>query len=694
MQTADSLVQAAFNAHQNGDVENARRLYQEALKLDPRHFNALQLLGVLAIQQSDYATANGWLEQALRVVPDSEPALLNHALVLQELKHSEAALACYDKVLARNASHAVAQNGRGLVLHSLGREDEAFSALEASTRADPSFAEAAFNFGTMLDRHGERDRARAEYQRALISNPDYVDALYHLGVLLLNELQHAEGKALLERVLVLDPGHRMAKNHRALVAWQACDWTDFDARRGAILSDVADGVAAATTFQFLSVTDDPKLQLALASSEFRDLGLDRIEAARFSSVDPSGTGTIRLAYISGDFREHAVSYLTAGLFEQHDRARFEVIGISFGPNTQDAMYRRLAAAFDRFIDVSALSAEDAAARVRSLQVDIAIDLAGATRNARSAIFAHRAAPVQISFLGFPGTGYPVHDYIIADRYVIPEGFDEDYIEACVRMPEVFQVNDHKRQMSQLPVTRQQYGLPEAGFVFCVFHASSKINPQMFSIWMRLLRAVDHSVLWLAIGDPDVQENLRHEAVKRGVAETRLVFTSVIAYDQHLARYGLADLVLDTFPFNGGTTTSDALFAGLPIVTVSGRAFASRMTGSLLNAVGLPDLIAKDLGAYEALALTLAQSPARLRELKAQLLRARTDSPLFDTARFARQLEQAFETMLERWRADLPPQSFAVDGAAAPVASGRAEPQAAKADQLPRTRTLWARLTGR
>jgi predicted O-linked N-acetylglucosamine transferase (SPINDLY family) len=680
MQTADSLVQDAYAKHQHGDLAGASQLYQQALGLAPDHFNALQLLGVLAIHQRDYVSADVWLGRALQVIPSSVPALLNHALVLQELGRSEQALACYDKALLQHPDHAAALNGRGLVLNHLGDEEQAFKCLEAATRADPAFAEAAFNFGTMLDRRGHREIARAEYQRALDHDPRYVDAMYHLGVLLLNQGQLAEGNIWLERVLELDPSHRQAGNHRALVAWQTCDWQQFDHRHTAILQDVAAGIAAATTFQFLSVSDDPALQMMLARSEYRDLGLDRLRpkppaAARGEASDRR----IRVAYVSGDFREHAVSYLTAGLFELHDRTRFEVIGISFGPNTQDAMYQRVASSFDRFIDVAPVSDKDVAVQMRALGVDIAVDLAGATQNARPGIFAHRAAPVQVNFLGFPGTGYPMHDYIIGDEYVIPAGFEKDYVEAVVRMPDVFQANDHKRRISDAALTRQQFGLPAKGFVFCAFHASSKINPGMFDIWMRLLQTVEASVLWLATGNANTQANLRLEARARGVSGDRLVFTGVMPYDQHLARLRLADLVLDTWPFNGGTTTSDVLYAGLPMVTVSGRSFASRMSGSLLRAMGLVELIAEDLGQYEALAIGLAHDSKRLQSLRARIIAAGSDSALFDTGRFTTHLELAFEQMNQRQKGGLAPASISVARQATQASSPDTAPLAI--DQL-------------
>ena len=350
----------------------------------------------------------------------------------------------------------------------------------------------------------------------------------------------------------------------------------------------------------------------------------------------------------------------AGLFEKHDRERFETIAMSFLPEDPSATGQRVKAAFSRFVDVSRASDREVAGLMRELEVDIAVDLMGFTADNRTAIFAHRAAPIQVNYLGFPATmGADYIDYIIADRFVIPEDKRAYCSEQVVYLPESFQANDDQRKIGETIPTRLEAGLPETGFVFCSFNNSYKINPAIFDVWMRLLKTVAGSVLWLVADSLSVQNNLRREAGKRDVEASQLIFAPRLPYADHLARFRLADLFLDTLPFNAAATASDALWAGVPVLTCAGEAFASRIAGSLLNAVGLPDLITYSMEDYEALALKLATTPAMLSELRARLARNRTTHPLFDTDRFRRHIEAAYITMWERVQRGEPPVSFAV-----------------------------------
>jgi predicted O-linked N-acetylglucosamine transferase (SPINDLY family) len=343
--------------------------------------------------------------------------------------------------------------------------------------------------------------------------------------------------------------------------------------------------------------------------------------------------------------------LLVGVFEAHDRTRFETIAISLRPSDESAMRRRVVAAFDRFIDATRMRDVEVSALMRELEVDIAVDLTGYTGDNRTDIFAQRPAPVQVNYLGFPGgMGAEYIDYILADAFVIPDAARPHYAEQVVHLPHCFQANDDQREIAEFTPSRAEAGLPETGFVFCAFNNVYKLNPPMFDIWMRLLRAVPDSVLWLAADAPNVRKNLAAEAMRRGVEPERLVFSPRIAYPEHLARMRLADLFLDTLPFNAGTTASDALWAGLPVLTCAGEAFAARMAGSLLNAVGLPELITHDLAEYEALALELATSPARLAEIKTRLAANRLSAPLFDTKLFCRNLESAYQQMWEKSQA--------------------------------------------
>ncbi|MDX1377177.1 MAG: hypothetical protein R3357_16545, partial [Burkholderiales bacterium] len=369
---------------------------------------------------------------------------------------------------------------------------------------------------------------------------------------------------------------------------------------------------------------------------------------------------IRLAYVSADFYDHAMAVLMAGVFEHHDRDRFEVTALSLGAGREGAMRTRLLRSFERFVDAGGKSDRQVAGLMADAQIDIAVDLMGYTQNARSAIFAQRPAPVQVNYLGYPGTlGADFIDYVIADAFVVPHGAEAHYAEKVVRLPDCFQANDAKREVSDATPARSALGLPEDAFVFCCFNSDYKLNPALFDVWMRVLRRSPGSVLWL-LGESDTAiANLRREAQQRGVEATRLVFAGRTRAPEYLARYRVADLFLDTLPFNGGATASDALWAGLPLLSCAGEAFAARMSGSLLHALGLPELVTRSLDDYEALAVSLAAERTRMQELKDRLARNRLRAPLFDTARFTRTLEAAYEAMWAIRQSGEPPRHIAL-----------------------------------
>ena len=363
---------------------------------------------------------------------------------------------------------------------------------------------------------------------------------------------------------------------------------------------------------------------------------------------------IRIGYFSADFRRHAVSYLVADLFERHDRGKFEVLGFSFGADKDD-MTDRIAASMDRFVDVLSLSDRDVVELCRELELDIAVDLMGLTRHHRPGIFAQRAAPIQVNYLGYPGTmGADYIDYLIADSTLIPESAQHHYTEKIVYLPDSYQANDSRRPISAKPCTRAAEGLPENAFVFCCFNAANKIAPPVFDLWMRILAQVPGSVLWLLEDLPLATANLRKEAARRGIAPERLIVARPLPLAEHLARERLAGLFLDTFPYGAHTTASDALWVGVPVLTRIGETFASRVAASLLRAIDLPELITTTPAEYEALAIELALNPERLRGLREKLARNRLTTPLFDTAAFTRHIESAYTAIYSRHHAALPP----------------------------------------
>ena len=461
-----------------------------------------------------------------------------------------------------------------------------------------------------------------------------------------------------DKALTLEPDHEYAETSRLHAKMHLCNWQNFDAECAHLILSVKKEILS-QPFALLAISASAEVQLKSATA---------LSKAKYpASKDPMCLGRrfdhdrIRLAYLSADFGEHAVSALLAGVFERHDRKRFETTAISFEAHGPSEMLARVKSAFDRFVDVGSQSDRDVARLIRDFEIDIAVDLMGYTRKARPSIFAFRPSPIQVNYLGYPGSmGASFIDYIIADRFVVPDTQRDFYSEKIIYLPETFQANDLKRDVPQNVPSRAEVGLPENAFVFCSFNNSYKITPACFDIWMRLLNQVEGSVIWLLGGDSDLERNLRAEAENRGVNSARLIFCSRTTYANYLARYRLADLFLDTFPFNGGATSSDALWAGLPIVTCSGETFASRMAGSLLCAVGLPELVTASVSEYENLARQLARDPVRLAAIKATLARNRDTYPLFDTARFTRHLESAFTTIHDRLQRGLPPATFAVE----------------------------------
>jgi predicted O-linked N-acetylglucosamine transferase (SPINDLY family) len=371
---------------------------------------------------------------------------------------------------------------------------------------------------------------------------------------------------------------------------------------------------------------------------------------------------IRIAYVSGDFRQHPLAQLMAGVFEHHDRSRFETFGVSYGPDDGSELRQRLTRGFDRFIDVAGGSDTEVAELLHREQVDVAIDLGGFTSGGRPHIFSKRPAPVQVSYLGYPGTsGSPVIDYILADEIVIPADQRQFYSEKVVWLPDTYYPNDNLRRIAPETPTRKAAGLPDSGFVFCSFNNSYKITPEVFDVWMRLLREIEGSILWLMASNPSVPDNLRREAASRGVFPERLIFARFVPTDEHLARHRLADLFLDTTHYNAHTTACDALWAGLPVLTRTGDTFTSRVATSLLHAVGLPEMAVTSLDEYAGLALHLARDPSALAAIKAKLAAKRDTMALFDTARLTRHLEAAYAAMVNLSRSGKPPEPLKIRG---------------------------------
>ncbi len=607
----DQLEQAVAS-HQQGRFPDAEALYRSILARAPLHFAALHLLGIVHYQTGRHADAVDWIERAIKVNPNVAFAYYNRGLALQALNRPADALTSYDRVLRLMPDYADAYVNRGNALRDLKRLDEALASYERALTLKPDFAEAFNNRGSVLfdlkraeealasydralqlkpdapDLHENRavaleslqryDEALISYDKAIALKPDRAGTRVNRGNLLAREFHRYE-QAIpdFEEVLRLDPEYAYARGQLIHMRMHCCDWRNFEAEAQAVEAGVREGKRICWPFAFQSISRSPA-DLKACSEIFV---ADVYPAAKSPlwTGERYRHGKIRLGYVSGEFREQATSYLTAGLFELHDKDRFEIYALDNGFDDGGPMRKRLEAAFS---DLAA------AKLVREREIDILIDLNGYFGRERRGVFALRAAPLQVNYLGFPGTlGAAYMDYIVADRIVIPPDEQRCYSEKIVYLPDAYQVNDANRRIAPHTPTRAEAGLPETGFIFCSFNNSYKYTPSMFNVWMRLLRGVHGSVLWIFESNDAMAKNLRREAEARGVAPERLIFTRHVTLDEHLARQRLGDLFLDALPYNAHTTASDALRARLPVVTCAGSTFPGRVAASLLAAVGLP-----------------------------------------------------------------------------------------------------------
>jgi predicted O-linked N-acetylglucosamine transferase (SPINDLY family) len=581
----------------------------------------------------------------------------NRAVALRHLGRQGEALAAIEDALSLEPQLASAWGNRGLVLRDMARFEEALSSFDMVLSLSPGNAAAWNSRGSVLRDMKRDDEAIESFSKAIEARPDYAEALNNRGYTHWSARHDfAAATADLQKALRLDPEHPYALGELLHVKTYGADWSDY----GETVTRITDGVRAgkrvARPFMFQSVSESPA-DLQACSRIWTSNMYPPVPAAPHA---PRNGGKIRIGYASGEFRDQATQILMAGIYEKHDREKFELVAIDNGTNDHSPMRARLEKAFDQWIDISALSDEAASARIREAGVDILVNLNGYFGAPRMGVFARKPAPVQVNYLGFPATlGAPYIDYIIADQIVIPEAEKQFYDEQVVWLPGAYQANDDKRAISARTMTRAEAGLPEKGFVFCNFNQSYKLTPDVFAAWMRILKAVDGSVLWLLETRPPFADNIRKAAQGAGIAPERIVIAADMPHDQHLARLKLADLFLDEQPYNAHTTASDALWAGLPLLTCKGHAFPGRVAASLLTAAGLPELITENLAAYEKQAIALANDAKALDALKAKLAANRDTCPLFDTDRTRRHLETAYAQMWAQWQAGKPPAGFAV-----------------------------------
>jgi predicted O-linked N-acetylglucosamine transferase (SPINDLY family) len=676
-----------------GDCSNALECFSRTLELEPRNAGAMKNMGIALRRLRRFDEAMASFRRAAQREPNDAELHREVGDLLTDMGRPAEALSRYDRALAANPRDAIAHHNRGYAAWRSGDPERAERDLRRAIEAAPRFARAYSTLGALLVELGRAEEAVRLHEQAVAIEPGNASFHNEHGIALEALGRREDGIACYDRALELQPAFTRALENRGAARYELkrldealadyeraeelapdeycgdllhlrldlCDWKGFDELVARLARGGGDsrGWSAARLFPAYFVGLSPAAQRAVAEKLSADLLATT--PARPWSGPTRHSRPLRVGYFSADMREHPVGHVLAPLVERHDPTRVEAIAFSFGPAGRDPVRARLEGAFHRFIDVRGEGAAAIAARARSLGLDVAVDLMGHTKGARPAIFAHRAAPVQAQYLGLAGTmGAPFIDYLVADRTVVPEASVANYTEKLAWVRGVALVGDPDRAIAA-PPSRAEAGLPETGTVFCCFCKNTKITPDAFASWMRILSAVEGSVLWLARPGDTPMRNLRAEAERRGIAPGRLLFAPrVERLADHLARIALADLFLDTFHYTGHVTASDALFAGLPLVTLLGDAFPARVSASLLGAVGLPELVTRSAAEYEALAVALARDPERLRQHRERLARARASSPAFDPASLARDLEDLYERMAERQRAGLPPQHIRLE----------------------------------
>jgi len=641
-----------------GQVQDAILSYARALELNPNYAEAYFNRAVALKETGNTPAALSNYDQAIKVKPSYAVAHLNRGVLLRELKQLPAAIASYDQAILFKPDYAEAYHNRGNALRDLRRIKDAVADFENAVRYKPRYHEAYLNLGVSLYELGQYEAALESYNKAIEIHPDFTEAYLNKGDLLKLKKKFEEALICFTRALDLQPNFKYLFGSRLHNLVSICNWDDYDSQILEFEKRANNNERVSPLFAALVFTSSSEILKKVALVYSKDENPENFQLGKLAIRAPKKK--IRLAYYSADLHNHPIAYLIAELFELHDRNRFEVICFSFGPEGDNQMRSRIMAGFDQFIDVRNKTDLEVASLSREMEIDIAIDLNGFTTHCRTNIFAHRAAPIQVNYLGFPGTmGADYMDYLIADPTVIPKDSQQHYSEKIAYLPHAYQPNDSKRKISDVSFTRAQLGLPESGFVFCCFNNNYKITPSTFDAWMRILKAVEGSVLWLLSDNQTAEANLRSQMRARGVDDSRLIFAKRLTLAEHLARHRAADLFLDTLPYNAHTTASDALWAGLPVLTQMGTTFPGRVAASLLKAVKLPELITHTTEQYEALAIDLATHPEKLAQIREKLAANRLTTPLFDTPTFAKHIETAYEQMMERYWAGLAPDHIEV-----------------------------------
>ena len=650
----------AINFFENGNLNESKKLCLEILKDEPKSFDVLHLLGVISFKLKDYTNSIDLIAQAITVNPKSVEAYNNQSIVLKKINKLEEAVESLNQAIKIKPDFIQAYNERGHLLVKLDQLDAALENFNKSIEINPDFAEAYNNRGNILNKLNRLTESLESYDKAIEINPNFAEA-YNNRATVQKDLKLYDGAhKSYEKAIKIKPNLDFLLGSLIYSKLYLCKWKSFDEVLNKIEESINKGNKSLTAFTSLLCLNSPSLQKKAAEIYFnwlkkffkKEHAIKNNQNYKFSHQTKKKK--IRIAYYSADFRNHPMSYLLANLYELHDKNKFEVIGVYFGPDKNDEMHKRISNAFDEFYDVRLKTEDEIVKLSRKLKVDIAIDLMCFTKYHRFEIFVQRCAPIQVNYLGYPGTsGTNYLDYIIADKVLIPKVYQKYYSEKVVYLPDTYQANDSTKKISGKIFTREELGLPKDAFIFCCFNNNYKITPHVFDIWIRILKRVKNSVLWILSENAEISKNLKYEATLRGIDFNRIVFAEKIKMNEHLARHKVADLFIDTFPYTAHTTASDALWVGLPVITRIGKSFASRVSSSLLKAMDLTELITNSEREYEDLAVELATNSGKLKEIKNKLKNNKNTKALFNTKTFAMNIEKAYSIMYERYLKNLP-----------------------------------------
>jgi protein O-GlcNAc transferase len=650
-------LQQAVSFYRSGQLDKSRETCLDILKSQPDHFDSLHFLAIINYRLGDYQNSVDLINQAIALSPNNANFYSDRGVFFKSFKKLELALSSYDKAIEISPNRADYHYNRANLLSDLRELNKAILSYNTAIELDPNNANYYSNLANVFKEMMQPDLALTNYNKALQINPNYVEAYYNLGHIFAELKKPDLALINYQKAFQLSPNQKFLPGLILYTKSKICDWSSYDQSIVDMEERILRNELAISPFAILAIKDSLSLQYAVAKIAAE---ADYPEINNFGPIPKRLKGDkIRIGYYSADFHNHPVAYLSSDLFASHDRSKFELIGFSFGPDIDDEMRRKVKGSFDQFIDVRLKSDLEVTKLSRDMGIDIAVDLHGFTQNMRLNIFAARCAPIQVNYIGYPGTmGASYMDYLMTDKVMVPTKSYGHYSEKIVSLPDIYLVNCN-RAMSDKVFTREEFGLPNDGFVYCCFNNSHKITPAVFDVWMRILKSVEGSVLWLFVDNAVAIANLRKEAERRGVSADRIIIADRLPMPEHLARHKLADLFLDTLPYTAHTTCSDALWAGLPVLTLIGESYPARVSAAILNSMGLPDLITNTQEEYEFKAIEFGNDADKLWEIRERLSKNKLTSPVYDVKKMTKSVEAAYEAMYDRYCNDLLPDNIEI-----------------------------------